>query len=169
VVKQKTEPQLSDGNWILELAFLTDITTYLNELNVKLQGKGKLLSDKYSDVKELEMKLKLLHKLINEQNLDHFPFCKIALEYFIKQFEWLMLKNKFVSIIQQLRNEFSSRFADLYTSSNEIRLFQNPFTIEINEVLAQMQMEVIELQSNDSLKDVFPKEIYCNFMPDSLF
>jgi hypothetical protein len=58
----------------------------------------------FSDVKAFEMKLKLLHKHINEQNLDHFPFCKIALESFIKQFEWLMLKNKFVSIIQQLRN-----------------------------------------------------------------
>jgi hypothetical protein len=32
-----------------------------------------------------------------------------------------------------------------------------------------MQIEVIELQSNDSSKDAFPKEIYCNFMPDSLF
>jgi hypothetical protein len=32
-------------------------------------------------------------------------------------------------------------------------LFQNPFAIDINEVPTQMQMEVIELQSNDSLKD----------------
>jgi hypothetical protein len=66
-----------------------------------------------------------------------------------------MLKNKFVSIIQQLRREFSSRFADFYTSSNEIRLFQNPLAIDINEVPAQVQMEMIELQSNDSLKDAF--------------
>jgi hypothetical protein len=43
----------------------------------------------------------------------------------------------------------------VYTSSNEIRFFQNPFAIDINEVPAQMQMEVIELQSNDSLKYTF--------------
>jgi hypothetical protein len=127
-----------------------DIRTYLNELNVKLQGKGKFLCDRFSNVKTFEMKLKLLHKHINEQNSDHFPFCTIALESFTKLLEWLMLKNKFVSIIQQLRNEFSSRFADFYTSSNEIRLFQNPFAIDINEVPAHMQMEMIELQSNDS-------------------
>jgi hypothetical protein len=42
--KGKTVPLLSDDKWILELAFLVDITTYLNELNVKLQGEGKLLS-----------------------------------------------------------------------------------------------------------------------------
>jgi hypothetical protein len=99
----------------------------------------------------------MLHKHINEQNLDHFPFCKIALESFIKPSEWLMLKNKFVSIIQQLQNEFSSRFAAFYTSSNEICLFQIPFAIDINEVPAQRQMEVNELQSNDSLKDAFSK------------
>jgi predicted RNA-binding protein with EMAP domain len=114
-----------------------NITTYLNELNVKLQGKA------------FKMKLKLLHKHINEQNLKHFSFCKIALESFIEQSEWLMLKNKLVSIIQQLRNEFSSRFVDFYTSSNEICVFQNPFAIDINEVPAQMQMEVIQLQSSD--------------------
>jgi hypothetical protein len=34
--KGKTIPQLSDDKWILELAFLVDITTYINELNVKL-------------------------------------------------------------------------------------------------------------------------------------
>jgi hypothetical protein len=51
-----------------------DITTYLDELNVKLQGKGKLLSDMFSGVKALEMKFRLLRKHINEQNLDHFPF-----------------------------------------------------------------------------------------------
>jgi hypothetical protein len=66
-----------------------------------------------------------------------------------------MLKNKFVSIIQRLRNEISSKFTDFYTSSNEIRLFQNPFSVDINEVPAQMQTEVTELQSNDPLKDAF--------------
>jgi hypothetical protein len=85
----KTVPQLRDDKWILELAFLVDIT-YLNELNVKLQGKDKLLSDKFSDEKTFEIKLKLLHKQINKHNLDLFPFCKVALEFFIKPFEWLM-------------------------------------------------------------------------------
>jgi hypothetical protein len=85
--KGKTVPQLSDDKWILELTFVVDITTYLSELNVKLQGKVKLLSDMFSDLKAFEIKLKLLHKHINEQNLDHFPFCKIALESFIKHFE----------------------------------------------------------------------------------
>jgi hypothetical protein len=34
-------------------------------------------------------------------------------------------------------------------------VFQNPFAVGINEVPAQMQMEVIVLQCNNSLKDAF--------------
>jgi hypothetical protein len=46
---------------------------------MKLEGTGKLLSDIFSDLKAFEMKLELLHKHINEQNLDHFPFLQKAL------------------------------------------------------------------------------------------
>jgi hypothetical protein len=35
----KSVPELSDAEWILHLAFLIDITSVLNELNMKLQGK----------------------------------------------------------------------------------------------------------------------------------
>ncbi|XP_060845827.1 general transcription factor II-I repeat domain-containing protein 2-like [Rhopalosiphum padi] len=52
--KNKIVSELSDESWILELAFLTDITTFLNELNIKLQGKGKLLSDMYTDIKSFQ-------------------------------------------------------------------------------------------------------------------
>jgi 17beta-estradiol 17-dehydrogenase/3beta-hydroxysteroid 3-dehydrogenase/mitotic-spindle organizing protein 1 len=57
-----------------------------------------------------------------------------------------------------MANEFSSRFADSYTSSNAIRLFNNPSAVNINDAPAQMQMEVTELQSNDFLKDVFRRK-----------
>lgn len=57
-------------NWILDLAFLTDITTFLNELNVKLQRKEKLLPDNmYSDIKSFSVWLKLFfYKHIDEKN-----------------------------------------------------------------------------------------------------
>jgi hypothetical protein len=41
------------------------------------------------------------------------------------------------------------------TNSYEILLFQNPFSVDIKEVPAEIQMEVTKLQSNDSLKDAF--------------
>lgn len=101
--KEKIFSQLSDKKWILDLAFLTDITTFLNELNVKLQGKEKLLPDMYSDIKSFSVKLKLLYKHIDEKKLDHFVYCKKAMEKF-KQCNWEEVKVKFMSFIEKLQN-----------------------------------------------------------------
>lgn len=67
--KNKIVSELSDESWILELAFLTDITTFLNELSIKLQGKGKFLSDMYTDIKSFQVKLKLLYNNFDQQIL----------------------------------------------------------------------------------------------------
>ena len=36
-------PKLSDDNWLIQLAFVVDITFHLNNLNLHLQGKDTLL------------------------------------------------------------------------------------------------------------------------------
>ncbi|KAK3874139.1 hypothetical protein Pcinc_020899 [Petrolisthes cinctipes] len=43
--------ELSDTKWLCDLAFMVDITKYLSELNVKLQGPNQLLSTLLSNVK----------------------------------------------------------------------------------------------------------------------
>ena len=37
--------QLNDGQWLLDLAFLTDLTNLLNDLNLELQGKDKTVTN----------------------------------------------------------------------------------------------------------------------------
>ena len=37
--------------------------------------------------------------------------------------------------------------------ANEIQLFQNPFEVDVLKVPENLQMEVIELQANDSFKN----------------
>ncbi|KAL4101074.1 hypothetical protein QTP88_021094 [Uroleucon formosanum] len=143
------------GDWVLNLAFLTDITTLLNELNTKLQGKDKLLSDMYSNIKSFQVKLKLLHKHINEQHLDHFVCCKTVLESTKSTLNWETTKINFLNIIENIQNEFSIRFSDFYVQENKIKLFQNPFSVYIDDVESNLQMEVIELQNNDILKNAF--------------
>lgn len=45
--------QLNYNQWLLDLAFLTDLTNMLNELNLELQGKDKTVVNMISSVKSL--------------------------------------------------------------------------------------------------------------------
>ena len=67
-------PQLEDGKWLLDLCCLVDRTTKLNELNKKLQGKDKLITDCYEDVQAFIIKLKLYEReLVSKMHIiSHF-------------------------------------------------------------------------------------------------
>lgn len=52
--------QLDDDQWLLDLAFLTDLTNMLNELNLELQGKDKTVVNMISSVNAFKRKLQLL-------------------------------------------------------------------------------------------------------------
>ncbi|ROL33046.1 General transcription factor II-I repeat domain-containing protein 2B [Anabarilius grahami] len=72
-IKGKPVVELSDGKWLCDLAFMVDITKYLSELNVKLQGSNQLLSSLLSNVKSFEVKLKLWQLQLEKGNTVHFP------------------------------------------------------------------------------------------------
>ena len=47
-------PEFNDPVWLCDLAFLTDITSHLNDLNVQLQGKDILMPDMVSRITAFE-------------------------------------------------------------------------------------------------------------------
>ena len=65
--------QLEDGQWLLDLCFLVDITMKLDEINKKLQRKDKLIKDCYEDVQAFNTKLKLYERQLASKNAFHFP------------------------------------------------------------------------------------------------
>ena len=56
-MKGKIIPELSDDNWVRDLAFLVDLTMHFNDLNTKLQGQGQFVHHLY--VKTFQSKLQL--------------------------------------------------------------------------------------------------------------
>ena len=56
VEKGNERKEVLDPEWILDLAFLVDITSLVNDLNLKLQGKEKLIHD----IKSFGLKLNLI-------------------------------------------------------------------------------------------------------------
>ena len=57
--KNKYFPELSDLEWIMDLAFLVDMLCHLSRFNLNLQGKLKLLPDLVQSVSDFVNKLKL--------------------------------------------------------------------------------------------------------------
>ena len=54
-----TVPVLIDPKWLMDLAFLVDITQELNVLNEKLQGQSQLSSAAYDNVRAFSTNLRL--------------------------------------------------------------------------------------------------------------
>ncbi len=63
---------LHDTEWILDLAFLTDITGKLNHLNSELQDKGKTVSDIISAVNAFKVKTNIFSVHLQRKKLVHF-------------------------------------------------------------------------------------------------
>ncbi|XP_077137137.1 general transcription factor II-I repeat domain-containing protein 2-like [Ranitomeya variabilis] len=158
--KNKEVPELSDAEWKWHLAFLTDVTELLNSLNVQLQGKGKLVCDMHSHVKAFEVKLGLLINQVKEENFCHLPLTQNLLaEKPMVAFP----KETCVNSLEKLQKEFQFRFKELHLHEQDIQLFRNPFSIDIENVDAIYQMELAELQNCDSLKDAFKSSSLSNF------
>ncbi|XP_069482603.1 general transcription factor II-I repeat domain-containing protein 2-like [Ambystoma mexicanum] len=145
-------PELNDAEWKWHLAFLTDVTELLNSFNVQLQGKGKLICDMQSHVKAFEVKLGLLIKQVKEENFCHLP----TTQNLLAEKPLVAFPNKTcVDSLEKLQKEFQFRFKELHLHEQDIQLFRNPFSIDIENVDTIYQMELAELQNCDSLKDAF--------------
>lgn len=149
--KNYVQPLLSNNEWLWKLAFATDIVGYLNEFNLKLQGNTVLICEMYSIVKSYRQKFSLFETQITLNKFDHFPCCKkfqtIAKSPFPKKFA--------ADIFFKLKLQLEQRFSDLDANAKEISIFQNPFECTIDELPSELQLEVIDLQNDDTLKTKF--------------
>ncbi|KAK2812118.1 hypothetical protein Q5P01_000071 [Channa striata] len=78
--KGKDTTELRVETFLCEMAFLCDITSHLNVMNLQLQGWGRVISDMYNTVKEFKTKLSLWEMQMRKENLSHFPSCQTMKE-----------------------------------------------------------------------------------------
>lgn len=93
--KRNNVPELSNFKWISELAFLVDFITYLNKLNITLQGKGKLINELSTD--SFQFKIKLFICQLEKNNYCHFP----TLQRFLTNSD-----NQVIRLEQMYRNAY---------------------------------------------------------------
>ncbi|KAM3838284.1 general transcription factor II-I repeat domain-containing protein 2A-like [Diretmus argenteus] len=142
--------ELSDPKWLMDLAFLVDMTQELNVLNKKIQGPGQMVSAAYDSVKAFSTKLVLWKAQVSQKNLCHFPACK-ALADKGNPFSC----DQYVDAIMKLQEEFEHRFADFKTHRSIFQIFANPFVVDVEDVPPLLQMELIDLQCSSDLKAKF--------------
>lgn len=103
--------QLEDYQWLLDLAFLTDLTDLLNDFNLELQGKDKHVINMISAVNTFKSKLQLLSNRLQRYDLRNFPHMQAELQRQGKDFVQLD-SARFEEQVQSILLEFERRFTD---------------------------------------------------------
>ena len=150
-------PELSDIHWIRDLAFLVDITQHLNLLNLKLQGKSQLITEMAQHINLFQTKLHLWATQILNNNLTYFESLK---EY--GELDSMSLI-AYSEILNELKSEFSERFQDIKSLNNDFQLFLNPYSINLELVKPELQIEVAELQFNTALNEIYEEKNLVDF------
>lgn len=148
VVKGHDIPQLSDEDLVADLGFAVDVTALMNEPNVKLQCKGLFVHEMYSAVKAFMRKLQLLSSQVEDNILTHLPTLKEA----TRSADHL---HKYSSMLEALHGEFSRRFQDFKTVESEMHMVSSPFNCSVDNAPSDVQMELIDLQSDTLLAEHF--------------
>nr|XP_029138732.1 immunoglobulin epsilon heavy chain-like [Labrus bergylta] len=142
--------QSSTSSWVMDLAFLVDITQQLNILNLKLQGPDQLITAAYESVKAFCTKLRLWKTQLSAKNLSHFPAFRSLVEQ-----GTAFSGDEYTSAIDNLLQEFDQRFADFKEHRVTFQVFADPFSADVESVPSVLQMELVDLQCNSELKNKF--------------
>ena len=89
-------------------------------------------------------------KQLLQENLGHFPSCKSI----TTQISSAMC-TQFAEKLNVLGAEFTRRFDDFGSQQSKFELLSNPFEVDVEKAPTNLQMELIELQCNASLKSKF--------------
>ncbi|XP_031655934.1 general transcription factor II-I repeat domain-containing protein 2-like [Oncorhynchus kisutch] len=166
--KGKDTAELREQKFLCELAFLCDISSHLDALNLQLQGRGRIITDMYAAVRAFKTKLCLWENQMLQGNPCHFPCCQsIKAQISTAVFPCAQFAEK----LSVLAAEFSRRFADFDAQKCKFELLSNPFAVDVENAPTNIQMELIELQCNDTLKSKYEAvgaAQFPRFIPDTM-
>ena len=144
--KDKDSPELSDPNWIMDLAFLVDMLCHLDRLNLTLQGNLKMLPDPLQSVFAFVNQLKLFQTHIQKGDLALFP---IPLKASRQVTSTTLNKQtaRSATLVENLHQSFVTLFRDLQLKRPQITFLVDPFDAE-----TVAELEMIDLCEEDQLK-----------------
>lgn len=154
--KGKEVSFLNDNLWLNDLAFLVDVTQFLADLNVKLQGKDQLVHKMYAHVCAFTQKLQLLKTQMSLKKVVHFP------TLFTRSAETVN-HAKYSELLTRLLDAFTERFRDFKSHNDNMKLFGDPFGTDPSGVPETFQMELIDIQNDSDTKRAFKEHDLLTF------
>ena len=104
----------------------------MNELNVKLQGRNRIITQMYDHVKSLKIKLGLWIKQLHEGNMIYFLTLKS-----LGKVERKFLK-EYADLLSTLIQQFDIRFAEFKVLQPQFQLFSTPFVVQIDDIAEEL-------------------------------
>lgn len=153
----KDTRRMKEASFQCDLAFLTDITGHLNDLNTKLQGRNQFIFQLVSNIKAFKSKLVLFHQQLKDKNFVHFPYCQKMQEKFPN------MKMMYDDQVKILLQSFNDRFLDFEKHHTHIDIFANPFAVGVSLAPGDMQLQLIDLQSSDFYRNEFKEHSLLEF------
>jgi hypothetical protein len=155
--------RLNDCSWLVKLAYLSDIFSHLNNLNISLQGEKVtvfLVEDKIEAmIKKLEL---WRQRILNGKYEETFP----NFSNFLRSTEEELSENDkslFAQHLKHLQQSFREYFPVPDASKNWIR---DPFSVSVHEVEGLTEAEedqLMEVTTDGALKMQFKEKTLANF------
>ena len=111
-----------------------------------LQGENQLINPMFQTITAFQMKLKLWQAQIKANDFMHFNTLTKHSPVNSK---------KYAALLFNLIQEFENRFQDFWENNQYFAIFETQFSININTLPANFQMECMGLQSGIQLKEKF--------------
>jgi len=157
---------LEDTAWLSDFAFFTDFLCHMNKLNVKMQGKNQFIDDIWGHLRGFKLQLVLFADQLAKNDLSHFSRLNS-----IAPVKKDRLKS-YEDSLRKLHLEFERRFQDFSVIEKDLDIFSMPFNVDCEKVRPDFQLELIELQYNNHLKQLFlnlPKLEFFKSLSKSIF
>lgn len=144
---------LTNSSWLLRLAYLADIFTKLNEVNLSMQGKNVTVFTVFDKMSSLLRKLEFWASSVEEENFDCFP----TLSDFLTEINSTVHKDICSAIVQHLRGLRSTLLKYFPVTNDSHAWVRNPFTVTVKpaSLVARDYESLIDLTSDSQVKQNF--------------
>lgn len=151
--------EIKKPSWRLQLAFLTDMMSMMNDLNLELQGRDKLIVDLYNKLKSFTDVLKTVISQFSRKNFIKFDeLSRLMSEKKLKLSDTQF--KSFQTFLNDLQKHMDERFTYITGTRVLFNFVQYPFVaegIDVAEFSENLILNLFQVDNVDSLNTLGKK------------